>query len=73
MVDTPIETTAVAVAPPHGLSNIMGSPGSTWAAIAVVLSTLGTLMHSQTLPTTGQEWVMFGITGVTSIMAAIGR
>jgi hypothetical protein len=53
-------------------SNVLGSPGSTWAGASSLLLILGRAMETG-MPQTPQGWIAFGVAVVTSIGAIFSR
>ena len=53
-------------------SNILGSPGSTWAGVAAILGVVTSAMSSG-LPTTQAGWITFGVAVVTGIGAIFSK
>ncbi len=50
------------------LSNVAGSPGSTWAGAAAILGTLSTTMGSVGMPTSAGGWL--GL--LAALLAGVG-
>lgn len=51
---------ATTTTPMLHVSNILGSPGSTWTGAGVIFGVLATAM-SGAMPTTSQGWVAFAV------------
>lgn len=54
------------------LSNVLGSPGATWAGVAAIAGVLAAAMHSG-MPTSPPEWAAFIAALATGLGGVFGR
>jgi len=66
-------TNTNATNPVLGFSNILSSPGSTWAGAAAILGVIANAMGTNGFPTSAQGWLGFGGSLVLGLGAIFSR